>query len=115
MKERERKKMLRQFLEILKDDDVEWVVNEGSELGVKIGNRFFFLYKGMSLEYTHDPDNEDPMQMWRHVWKREFGECCHPWHFIKQRTGEYRIPDNYPAVDGSSGGDWKRLPKRPPA
>ena len=32
----------------LKDDDVEWIVNDMSELGVKIGNKVFFLYKGNS-------------------------------------------------------------------
>lgn len=71
----------------LTPDDVEWVVNDIAELGVKIGDQFFFLYKGESLVYgwldpdptkppLHD-DGETPLQ-WRPVWKREFGECCHP-------------------------------------
>ena len=35
----------------LKDEQVEWVVNDSAELGVKIGNQFFWLYKGASLIY----------------------------------------------------------------
>ncbi len=92
----------------LSEDDVQWIVNDIAELGVKIGTRFFFLYKGQSLEYK---DNADGPVMWRPVWKREFGECCHPWQFIKDRTGDARIPDNYPAVDGSSASDWKTIPQ----
>ena len=59
--------------------DVEWVVNDNAELGVKIGNRMFFLYKGESLEYTSrlHGDNET-VRLWRPVGNREFGQCCHP-------------------------------------
>lgn len=53
----------------LTDDDVEWVVNDLAELGVKIGDKFFFLYKGES--YCGG-------DRWRRVFKREFGECQHP-------------------------------------
>jgi hypothetical protein len=61
----------------LTDDDVEWVVNNRGELGVKIGNKMFFLYKGESLSYKHDNDHELPM-LYRRVNKREFGETCKP-------------------------------------
>jgi hypothetical protein len=63
----------------LTTDQVEWVVNDIAELGVKIGDQFFFLYKGRSLNYenTHYDEDGKPM-MWRPVGKREFGECCHP-------------------------------------
>jgi len=53
----------------LTDDDVKWVVNDLAELGVKIGDKFFFLYKGES--YCGG-------DKWRRVFKREFGECQHP-------------------------------------
>jgi len=76
-------------------DNVQWVVNDLAELGVKIGNQFFFLYKGRSLQYgaldhdpstppTHEDDNPKAgyragdVMKWRPVFKREFGECCHP-------------------------------------
>lgn len=59
-------------------DDVQWVVNDNAELGVKIGDQFFFLYKGDSLVYD-PPEHDDGKPMhWRAVGKREFGECCHP-------------------------------------
>jgi hypothetical protein len=60
----------------LEEGNVEWVVNDIGELGVKIGNQFFFLYKGRSLVYgDRDPG---PTMRWRLVYKREFGEVCHP-------------------------------------
>jgi hypothetical protein len=59
-------------------DDVEWVVNDLAELGVRIGGRCFFLYKGESLVYaTEKHDDGTPMHV-RRVGNREFGECCHP-------------------------------------
>lgn len=51
--------------------DVEWIVNEEGELGVKIGNRKFICYKGESLEYQ---DESDSPKYYRSVEKREFGE-----------------------------------------
>ena len=60
----------------IKADDVQWVVNNLAELGVKIGNQFFFLYKGRSLVYSEK--GEIAPFHWRPVGKREFGECCHP-------------------------------------
>lgn len=70
-------------------DAVEWVVNDIGELGVKVGNRFFFLYKGSSLEYPEGHDNGSPMR-WRHVYKREFGECCHPDLYYKLGSDAWR-------------------------
>jgi hypothetical protein len=75
---------------MLKTNQVEWIVNDIAELGVKIGNQFFFLYKGGSLIYGTDmqsqaagvclnEDTDPPTRhKWRPVFKREFGECVHP-------------------------------------
>jgi hypothetical protein len=82
----------------LSPDDVEWVVNDSAELGVKIGEQFFWLYKGNSLVYKDGKhDNGMPMY-WRLVGKREFGECCHPVHLT-------RMPEQYREGDG-----WQTLP-----
>jgi hypothetical protein len=92
-------------------DDVQWVTNDNAELGVKIGDRLFFLYKGDSLEYpTGLHDDGTPMR-WRPVYKREFGECCHPWDTIKRQTGEERLPEDFPAAYGNPG-DWQDVPRR---
>lgn len=76
-------------------DNVQWIVNDEGELGVKIGNRCFFLYKGGSLVYNGKHDDGRQM-MYRPVKKREFGECCHP--------------DCGP-VDLDDSDTWKPLPK----
>ena len=57
-------------------EDVKWVVNSLGELGVRIGNRMFFLYKGHSLEYSSPSD-----MLWREVGKREFGETANARNF----------------------------------
>lgn len=88
----------------LRAEDVEWVVNSIAELGVKIGDQFFFLYKGESLVYTEDEDDEPPL-MWRHVGKREFGECCHPIN--------YADPTKYGTVDVNDGRKWRPLLSTP--
>lgn len=62
----------------LSDGDVQWIVNDNAELGVKIGDQFFFLYKGHSLVYKSGQHDDGSPLMWRPVGKREFGECCHP-------------------------------------
>jgi hypothetical protein len=66
-------------------DAIEWIVNDSGELGVKIGTTFAFLYKGHSLDYGKGEDeggvplhDDGTPRLWRHVGKREFGECCHP-------------------------------------
>lgn len=92
-------------------DDVEWVVNDLAELGVKIGDRFFFLYKGHSLVYGSCPetrhdglavhDDGTPMR-WRHVLKREFGECAHPIN--------WKDPTKIGTVNVNDGHEWRPLP-----
>lgn len=95
----------------LLEDDVEWVVNDIAELGVKIGNQFFWLYKGHSLVYGKREDgkkdgvclhdNGAPMH-WRHVFKCEFGECAHPInHADYSKIGTVSLSDSP---------DWKQLP-----
>lgn len=58
--------------------DVQWVVNSNGELGVKIGQQFFWLYKGESLLQEGLPNVDEPDLKWRSVFKREFGEVCRP-------------------------------------
>ena len=76
----------------LKSEQVEWVVNDSAELGVKIGNQFFWLYKGESLIYEDGTHDDGTPILWRPVGKREFGECCHPAKFYKPGA---RLPDRY--------------------
>lgn len=97
-------------------EDVEWIVNDMAELGVKIGEKFFWLYKGRSIDYsTGDNPNchDDGRKIkWRPVGKREFGECCHPWYAIEKKSGVARLPETY--VGFHEGDDelplWKELP-----
>jgi len=77
--------------------DVKWVVNDNAELGVKVGGKYFWLYKGESLEYEEKKHDDGTPIKYRQVWKREFGECCHPLH-LKQ------IPDRY-----TEGDNWQEL------
>lgn len=87
---------------MLKADDVQWVVNDNAELGVKIGDQFFFLYKGDSLVYeTGAHDDGSPMH-WRTVGKREFGECCHPIN--------YKNPELIGTVSLGDSDRWQQLP-----
>lgn len=72
--------------ETLESQDVEWVVNDSAELGVKINGQFFWLYKGRSLVYDEYEDNN--RLKWRPVGKREFGECCRPKH-LQHLDGPY--------------------------
>jgi hypothetical protein len=99
---------------LLDAEQVEWVVNDIAELGVKIGNQFFWLYKGHSLVYGHSEEeraagvclNEDTdpptKHMWRPVFKREFGECCYP---INRKD-----PTLIGTVSPDDSDEWKPLP-----
>jgi hypothetical protein len=57
-------------------------VNDLAELGVKIGDRCFFLYKGDSIEYKDGLHDDGTPMLYRIVGKREFGEVCRPLHLI---------------------------------
>lgn len=85
----------------LHPDQVEWVVNSLGELGVKIGNQFFFLYKGESIQYS---TNESDYH-YRPVGKREFGEVCTPIN--------YDDPWKSGTVSRDDSDLWKPLPMAP--
>lgn len=96
------KKIIARWLGIkparLRDGDVHWVVNDNAELGVKIGEQMFFLYKGESIDYGKNAKHDSGHDMlYRPVYKREFGECCHPVH-LKQ------IPKSY-----TEGNGWIKM------
>lgn len=80
----------------------EWIINNIGELGVKVGSRFYFLYKGYSLEYK---DDGGPPMKWRPVYKREFGEVCHPPSFTSHEEWKKTIDQDewfdltYPNID----------------
>lgn len=82
----------------LKDKDVKWIVNELSELGVEINGQRFFLYKGRSICYSPAELKSRP------VFKREFGECCHP----RCVDGE-RLQRGYIGFHGESHKEWSDL------
>lgn len=87
----------------LTKEQVEWVVNDSAELGVKIGNQFFWLYKGDSLVYEDGKhDNGRPMY-WRLVGKREFGETAAPVYYWMNPN----LPVPHPYVEGEG---WQELP-----
>lgn len=81
-----------------------WVVNNLGELGVKVNDQYFFLYKGDNLQYT------EKNMFVREVKKREFGEVCKPIGFFSPADNgdiRIRITDTYHLEDGD---DWKILP-----
>lgn len=89
----------------LSADDVEWVVNDNAELGVKIGNQFFFCYKGHSLVYAEGTHDDGRPMMWRRVFKREFGECIHPVNYLQ--------PTHIGTVSLDDSDEWMPLPSPP--
>lgn len=86
----------------LKAEDVQWVVNNLAELGVKIGDQFFFLYKGDSICYSGQEDEDEQPMTYRTVGKREFGECCHPVN--------YKDPTKIGTVNQGDSDRWLPLP-----
>jgi hypothetical protein len=107
----------------------QWIVNDLGELGVMVGGRAFFLYKGRSIEYGSEPEgrkdgiaiHDDGTQMkYRIVGKREFGETCHPIAFVSQnRPAPYPYTEKLVYTPGLSfgapaDGAWKLLPAAAP-
>lgn len=99
----------------LHKDQVQWVVNDNAELGVKIGDQFFWLYKGESL-VTSGRHGDGTSKKWRQVGKYEFGECCYPLKFSLNRlplpalyteelTYHEGLSDGVP-----EDGKWKEMP-----
>ena len=108
-------------------DEPQWIVNDLGELGVKVGPRFFFLYKGDNIEYGTDGigdsrdgvalhDDGTPMH-YRIVGKREFGETCWPLQWVVRGHSEGRYTEPLTFIPGLSwgkpeDGEWKPLPSR---
>lgn len=101
-------------------DDVEWIVNDLGELGVRVFGRCFFLYKGYSLEYVEDsgkPSMHDDGTPYLHriVGKREFGETQLPMQWIQAGRREDRYTQELQFIEGLSDGapedgNWRPLP-----
>lgn len=102
-----------------------WIVNDLGELGVKIDDRLFFLYKGDNIEYgdlgnVHDgfACHDDGSRMrYRIVGKREFGETCWPLSWVLHVHREDRYTENLVYTPGLSWGKpedaaWRDIPAR---
>lgn len=95
-------------------DDVKWVVNSYGELGVCVKGRYFFLYKGDSLEYCeHEDSYEDPIMV-RRVGKREFGEVCLPQDIVRRgiAPSKYDVPCYAGLGAKPEDCEWRPLPLR---
>lgn len=99
-----------------------WIVNDLGELGVKVGERFFFLYKGDNIEYGEENvgaalhDDGTPMK-YRIVGKREFGEVCMPYAWVARGQSERRYTVELQFIQGLSfgspeDGKWRELPAK---
>lgn len=85
-------------------DDVQWIVNDIAELGVMVNGNARFLYKGRSLIYEDGKHDDGRPMMYRPVFKREFGECCHPInHADYSKIGTVSLDDS---------DEWKPLPQK---
>lgn len=89
----------------------EWIVNNLAELGVRVGDKFFFLYKGENIEYVSvdGTDGEVPLK-WRRVQKREFGECCQPINVFEDAARKLGVKYTPKDPEYTEGEDWKPPP-----
>lgn len=109
---------LREITSALQPEDVRWVVNSKGELGVEVHGQVLFCYKGRSLSYADDPENDDGSPiLYREIGKREFGETVWPlsWHIAGRSEDHYAVETVY--TPGLSFGEpdnpaykWKPLP-----
>lgn len=87
-----------------KKRDVEWIVSSIGELGVRVGDRLYFLYKdSVPLEYTRDDESEPAMHghiQWRPIFKREFGETVWPESLraAGRNDGKYLVGDGWQPI-----------------
>jgi len=98
-------------------DEPLWVVNNIGELGVRVGARFFFLYKGESIEYKEGDNVREegygrdaiPLK-WRKVNKREFGEVQHPEGWYERQM--YKDEEYLPPIPNATKAEehWQLLP-----
>lgn len=99
-----------------KELTVNWIVNDLGELGVKVQGRYFFLYKGNSIEYGNPVHDEDGSRMMvRPVGKREFGETVWPMSWINagRCTDKYTVELTYNkglSIGSPEDGKWIKLP-----
>ena len=94
-------------------DEPVWIVNSLGELGVFVNGRYFFLYKGHSLEYGNDEKDI----YFRVVGKREFGEVCHPIDYPK--SFDFNADQPYmrdllydPKLSYGEKVEWELMPQR---
>jgi hypothetical protein len=101
----------------MKDEPI-WIVNDLGELGVEVGGRCFFLYKGDNIEYEDGAHDDGTPMLYRIVGKREFGETQWPQKWLdagrcQSRYTEKLIYDPVLSDGRQEDGDWKPLPIKP--
>lgn len=104
-----------------------WIVNDLGELGVEVGGRFFFLYKGDNIEYgTYQSESRGGIALhddgtprrYRIVGKREFGETQWPDSWLRRgyRDRLYTVElvfDPVLSFGKPEDGEWRDLPAGP--
>lgn len=84
---------------VLRDEDVQWIVNDHGELGVLIAGQAFFMYKAESIRYDPSLGDAHAPTLYRIVRKREFGE-----------SGPHSYNDDCYYKSERDDFEWKKLP-----